>query len=348
MTRHSAAYRRADALLELGRGEEARRMAAAALAEDPEDPALLALLTRAHLQLDEDQAAFDSALRVVAAAPDDEWGHRLVSIALQRLGQHGEALRAATAAVRLDPDSWRTHLQYALAASHVPGYLPSARQAADRTVQLAPHEPDAHFASGSVAHRQHEFERAREAYERTLALDPEHSSARHNLTQLDSPLRYRRAARGYVATLRSDPGMEIAKHNLDGVASVVVMLVLAVQVVGLLVTLLVLQAQPGAIEDARPSVATAVVELGALAVGAGIAWHFLSSLPRGVRAFLRSRLRRWTTVVSIVVGAVFFFAAPIVAAFVPGGVIVGLLALRPIGFWVVILVVTAVVSRARH
>lgn len=348
MSAGSTAYRRIDALLEVGRNEEARRMASDALATDPEDPALLGLLTRAHLRLDDDQAALATALRVVAAAPDDEWGHRLASIALQRLGQHGEALRAATAAVGLDPDGWHTHLQYAFAASHVPGYLPAAHRAAERAVQLAPNEPDAHFARGRVAHEQHEFEHARAAYAKALALDPEHSGARHNLTLLDGSLRYRRAARGYVATLRSDPGMEIAKDNLDAVASVVVMLVLAVQVAGLVVTLLLLQAQPGAIQDARPTAATAVVALTALAVGAGIAWHFLSDLPRGVRAFLRGRLRRWTTVLSLLIGIPFFVVGPLVTALVPGGVVLGLVLLRPIGFWAVVMTVRMAVSRARR
>lgn len=347
MIGRSGAYHRIDALLQVRRHEEARRMAVEALAEDPDDPGLLGLLTRAYLGLDDDPAAYRTALRLVHAAPDDEWGHRLASIALSAMASYVPALRAADAAVRLGPDNWQTHLRYAQAASDVVGHLPAARQAAERAVQLAPNEPSTHVVLGTVAHEQREFALARQAYERALALDPEHPDARHNLTLLGGALRYRRAARGFVATLRSDPGHEIARHNLDGVASVVVLLVLAVQAVGFFVTMLLLQDQPGPIEDARPTAATWLVALAALAVGAGIAAHFWTGLPPGVRQFLRGRLRRVPTILSMLLVVPIFFVAPVVVAVVPGTAVLGLVVLRPLGIGVVIALVRTVLSRGR-
>src|SRR5690606_41286883 len=45
----------------------------------------------------------------------NEWGHRLASLALERLGRDAEAVAAARDAVRLAPGSWAARLRLAAA-----------------------------------------------------------------------------------------------------------------------------------------------------------------------------------------------------------------------------------------
>ena len=78
------------------------------------------LFARAHLGADRYVEAVDAANRAAAIEPAEEWPHRLASNALMHLGNHTEALRAASESRRLAPSYWQTHVcvaQAALAAS---------------------------------------------------------------------------------------------------------------------------------------------------------------------------------------------------------------------------------------
>lgn len=201
-------------LIELERWREAAALATRLLAVEPDHPRLNGLLAQAQLGLDDPAGALEAGNRQVVADPDNEWGHRICSIALSRLGHQAEAARAATEAVRLAPFSWQTHAQLAATG----GSQFYALEAARRAVELAPLEADAHFGLGAVLQARKDAEQARTAYLEALRLDPVHGPARNNLTLLNPSYRLGERARGFSEALRHDPQSQTVRGNLEGLA----------------------------------------------------------------------------------------------------------------------------------
>lgn len=280
---------RIDSLLDLGRYREALDRLAPLFADHPEDPELHGLRARGLLGLEQPAEALAAGNRVVALVPDDAWGHQLCALALIQLGNHAEATAAAAEAVRLEPNHWNTHRIYASAALGVPGRGADAYAAAHRAVQLAPHEPAAHFVLGLVAERQRDVDLARTAYQETLALDPNHPGALNNLTNLRGGLRISRAAHGYASALREEPGSSVVQANLDLLAFRFLRRLYWPAVLALLVALLIAQAG-GAL--APVSGFTVTLGLGVLAAGATYSVLLGRALPVGVRRYALDRIPR--------------------------------------------------------
>jgi Flp pilus assembly protein TadD len=216
---------RIDALIDLGRYDEAVSGLRRLLASDPGAAVssdVWCRLSLANLRLDRDPEALEAAGRAAALAPDNDWPHRLASHALESLGRHDEAVRAAGEAVRLAPNVWQGHARFAATLSASGGDLGLARQAAGHAVGLAPNEPDAHSAMGLVALRQGDLETAERAFRHVLSLQPEHHSALNNL----AVVQLRRhdldgALHGFSAAIRSEPQQEVARRNVDVVVRAV-------------------------------------------------------------------------------------------------------------------------------
>ena len=214
-----------DALIDLGRYDEAVAGLRRLLATDGEAASstdVWCRLSLANLRLDKDAEALEAAGQAAALAPDNDWPHRLASHALESLGRHDEAVRAAAEAVRLAPYVWQGHARFAATLSAAGGDLRLARQAAGHAVQLAPNEPDAHSAMGLVALRQGDLDTADRAFQHVLSLQPEHHSALNNL----AVVRLRRhdldgALHGFSAAIRSEPQQEVARRNVDVVVRAV-------------------------------------------------------------------------------------------------------------------------------
>jgi tetratricopeptide (TPR) repeat protein len=223
---------RAGALLALNRPADAVRLLESAVTAFPDHPAVWGQLAAALLAADDPGRALTAAGRCVALAPQDEWGRRLTSLALSRLGWHAEAVTAARSAVRLGPGQWppRARLASALAGSPVaaPVELDEAWYVALDVVGQAPEEPEAHFVLGSVALARQDWAASGRAYRRVLALEPDHAAARSNLAlaELQRAARSRRpggitrAARGFADALATDPTMSVAAQNLAVAARV--------------------------------------------------------------------------------------------------------------------------------
>nr|WP_204041270.1 hypothetical protein [Acrocarpospora phusangensis] len=113
--------------------------------------------------------------------PHGEWGHRLASLALERLGRDSEAVDAAQEAVRLAPGSWAARLRLAGALRHLPGRWREASAEAAKAVRYAPEEPGPHALSGDLALARGDHRRAATAYRAALRRDPGHTGARVNL-----------------------------------------------------------------------------------------------------------------------------------------------------------------------
>jgi len=103
---------RAGQLRDLGRLDDAERVLRSALSQDPSDGELLLMLAAVLLsarRFDEGLAASAGAL---AAAPDDERGHRIRALLLSGQGRYREAVESGYRAVTLPrsrrPRRWRT------------------------------------------------------------------------------------------------------------------------------------------------------------------------------------------------------------------------------------------------
>jgi tetratricopeptide (TPR) repeat protein len=219
----TAELTRADVMLSAGRFAEAITLIAAVLAAEPDNSRAWSLLAQAQIGAGQPTEGLAAADRAVQLDPASAWAHRLRSIAQRRTGQPGEALDAASEACRLDPHHWMNHLnlaQAALAAIGSPAGdssgLQLAQQASSMARELAPNEPSVHYVSGQVSRALGDPAAARAHFERTLSLDPEHSSAVNELGRLTLELgKPGDAAKHFVQAARIAPGQGVYGHNVE-------------------------------------------------------------------------------------------------------------------------------------
>jgi tetratricopeptide (TPR) repeat protein len=70
---------RAQMLISLGRSADAARLLHDALAQSPDDAKTMCLLSQAYSELDQYSEAERWAEQAIAAAPEQEWGYRLLA-----------------------------------------------------------------------------------------------------------------------------------------------------------------------------------------------------------------------------------------------------------------------------
>jgi tetratricopeptide (TPR) repeat protein len=275
---------------------------------------------------------------MVGLAPDDEWGHRICAYALRKIGRHEEATRAAAECVRLDPLSWQSHHTYAAVSLRVPRLVRDGHAAARRAVELAPNEPDAHFVLALTAETLRMDEIAVQAYERTLALNPNHPAALNNLTAMRGHFRIKRAAQGYAAALREDPGASYAKSNLDRLAFGFLRRLYWPALGALLIGLLL----AGSGGSAAPVSATSLV-LGFVVVAALTAYavRLGRQIPAGARRYALARIRSEPFLVAAACLSAAMILTSALICFVPGGAEVAIASLRFLGLANVAVVVWA-------
>ncbi|TKK77138.1 hypothetical protein FDA94_38445, partial [Herbidospora galbida] len=87
---------------------------------DRADPRAWCGVAAARLRRDRPEEALEAARQAVDRDPHGEWGHRLASLALERLGRDSEAVASAQEAVRLAPGSWAARLRLAGALRRLP------------------------------------------------------------------------------------------------------------------------------------------------------------------------------------------------------------------------------------
>ncbi|MEU0267074.1 tetratricopeptide repeat protein [Nocardioides sp. NPDC006303] len=332
---------RIESLLELRRWNEARPLVETLLAQRPDEAGLHALRAQCLLGQGDHAAALEAANRVIALAPEDEWGHRLCALVLGEMDLDQEAVRAADEAVRLAPDEWRTHKVFAEAAMDVPERSLDALRAAHEAVRLAPNEAVSHTTLGIVAQSRNDYTTAKAAYERALAIDPDQSAALNNLTVLQGTINLRRAVRGLAQSLRSDPHSEIARRNLDRLAMAFPLRLYAASVMALLAGLLIVRISGG---PNPASWAVALLLLGGISAYAVLTAHIV---PRSVRGYFGRRLvgsfGAWWNWFVCLAGV----AIAVCTCLLPHGEVIGMIALRPILFGAVITGVMFVVNRSR-
>jgi tetratricopeptide (TPR) repeat protein len=217
------AVTRAEHLLDVHRPQEALRVLAAALAQDPQNVTALCLAARAELDLGEAARAHELARRAAAAQPHSEHPLRLLALSLCAMGRSVEACEAATAAVANAPNFWPTHYVLAHASAGVPGMATVAREAARRAVELAPLEAETHAVMGQVAIEEGDQTAAEKALHEALRLNPDLAMARNELGRLQLLRKdHFGAASHFAHAAASDVRMDVAQHNIDAALAMAV------------------------------------------------------------------------------------------------------------------------------
>ncbi|MFG3343696.1 tetratricopeptide repeat protein [Streptomyces sp. NPDC048018] len=222
----SLELRQADALVELGRYEQAAALLATHLATEPEDAAALVLLARCRHRLGDEQQALATVEQALRAEPDSVGGWLMRTHILLALKEYAQAEESARRAVEIAPRYWGSHytLGTVLDRSVRAERKRAAYEAARTAVALAPEESDAHFLVGLTAQRIGDLQVAQQAYETALRLDPESSEAHNNLSLLHLRHRWRRrgswtrAAEGFVQSAALDLNDRQARYNLETMA----------------------------------------------------------------------------------------------------------------------------------
>lgn len=317
-------------LLGVKRYDEARDLAARALAGDPDSVELHTLLVQAHLGLGDAATAREHAFRVVALAPDRAGAHLLAARASFAAGDAFTAREASREAVRLAPHAPEAFVMLAQSAARLAPGHPEAHNAAVRAVDLAPNSADAHFAAGYALSAAGNKALARKAYRKALEIDPTYAAAMNNLGNLEGTRAG--AARSYQAALSLDPQNSSARSNLERIAH---RLAFELWCTGALVWLVgsILTVTHGSLEHSAPGLASMLVGV-ALPVAFGVRVRsVVRQLPSGIArhlARLTSNTLRRATLTALALG---MLALGEVACWVPGG---GTLGLSTVVFWTVV------------
>jgi len=162
---------RALLLADLGRYDEAAGEIAAGLSAAPDEPSLLATLSRIHLAAEQPAEALAAAERAVAAAPETLTTLVVRAMALTDSRRYADAARVASGILRRWPsDAYAQRTGAALLSESRNGQ--EALNAAWNGVRVAPAEAEAHLVLAVVAARLRLFDLAQRAYSEALDLDP--------------------------------------------------------------------------------------------------------------------------------------------------------------------------------
>ncbi len=212
---------RVSQLIELRRWDEALSAALDALAIDAEDPWLLccASLCCAMVRRHIDGLAYADA--AVGVNPDNEWAHRLRSIALGGIGRQRESATAAKEAIRLAPEGVDGYLclsnAYRRSSERTRHYRAVAP--AHEATRLAPSSAGAWWTLAAAYERMRQWALAEPAYREAIHCDPESVAA---LTGLARVITHRGAVQEmtelYAAALALDPMCDEAEKALRHLA----------------------------------------------------------------------------------------------------------------------------------
>jgi len=178
------ARQRADFLLTAGRATEARAVLVAALAADPDDWRSSCLLARANLELGDAKNALDVSRRAIALAPEQEWPHRLASLALSGQGKHKEALVEARASAERAPHSWQALHTLSGCLLRTDAKSGEAWQTMTAMLAVAPDEPLALTQASRILQVRGDSEGAQRALAQAAAIDPTKSNDQNLWTGL--------------------------------------------------------------------------------------------------------------------------------------------------------------------
>ena len=271
---------RAQALVGLGRFDEARSLLLDFVGREPDIAQAWCLFAQVQIATGDPKGALDAAERAAALEPGNDWPHRLRSVALQQLGDDDGSIAAAHEAVTAAPHSWQTHRRLAMALVLAKRNPDEALAAAGRAAELAPHEPDAFCTLGLAHEMRRGHAEAERCYRQALSLDPQHAASHEALARRQlATSRFGRAgnlagaAAGFRDVVQADPRADHAAKNLELVLRV---FIARLSYLIFLIVWIASRATAGTLSDR-------LVPLLLLAIPAGFAVRFLARLAPDLR-----------------------------------------------------------------
>jgi tetratricopeptide (TPR) repeat protein len=158
--------------------------------------------------------ALKAATRAVQLEPDEEWGHRLRSIALRTLKRNRESIAAASAGVRLEPSLAvaQQNLGEAYLAS---GNAMAAYAAGLEARRLDPGSANTYDLLGRCLLKQGKVADAEASFRYALQLEPDFAMAQNNLgVALQRQGRRVDAVHAFNAAAKLDPTSDTVRKNV--------------------------------------------------------------------------------------------------------------------------------------
>jgi hypothetical protein len=301
-------------LLDVGRGDEAVELLSEHLTAQPNDWYALCQLAWAHHVRNDSAAMSQAADAAVGAAPDQEWGHRLASIAALWRRNRTKAVTHAQEAVRLEPENW--HARHSLSRALLDSkQKESAYKQALEAVRLAPLEAQVHLQVSVAAHACRRRDVADAALQKALELDPLYGQALSvkAAREVDKK-RLGAAVQSVLGALRVDPQSQTGHDVLASVMTSLLLRLFGVTALGgMIVAGILLAGRGGYIPPYWPRALAGIVFIG---IVQGVAWLTLRHLPPAARRLAVRGIWRGRRLVA---SAIFGFAAVclIVIAFAP-------------------------------
>ena len=275
---------RAYVLLEAGRGEEAITLLTRGLSMAPQDDEVLCLMTQAFVEMNKWRDAWRYSERAIAAAPENDWAHRLHSIALGNCARRNEAVAAAKEAVRLNP--MLPHNWHTLASSQLNVFnREEARVSAAHLQSLAPSWHMSHQMLSLVALKEGKNKEAENHCRRELELNPNSYYGMNNLgVALLNQKRKREAIDVFTRAAKLNPAAPIARDNI---AAAVTKYLPRVSIPFFAVWV-ILQGFRAISEYGAGGLLILALGFMALLIGGGflVRWYRYRNLPTEVRAYL--------------------------------------------------------------
>jgi predicted O-linked N-acetylglucosamine transferase (SPINDLY family) len=166
-----------------GRREAAANALKEAARLAPRAPEILANLAATELSLGHVAEAEASARAAIAADATHAAGWSNLAHALEPQGRLLEAMDAASRAAALDPDE-PAHAGFKAQLEMTAGMLKKARATLDAAIARKPQSAGLQFELAGLLERENELERAMQAYENVIRIDPAHGAALSQLTFL--------------------------------------------------------------------------------------------------------------------------------------------------------------------
>ena len=305
------ALSRGNTLLDLGRVREAIEQYSQGLQRSPGDPLLLGSIGRAHLALNNTKVALQWAEKAIAAAPDEEYGHRMRSIVLQRMGKHKKALESAQMALSMAPEAPMVLYQL-FRAAQASGKKKIVEETVERMLEISPGLVITQNAAG-LSLLETNARLAEKHFRAALEIDPESVDAMNNLgVALQKQGRREQAAELFFAAAKTDPMHKLAKTNLASAIT---------PKLGFGIIVFVLLGQIGNLHDkGTPDWVVTILALLVIVIAIAVFWRWFSGrtgnyspeLAQYVRRERKQQLKRSVKRVALRVGLYFAIVMVIV------------------------------------
>ena len=205
----------ADALIDLGRFQEALAACSRAIASDPENAFHYYTLARIHLGLENHQEALAAARQVISLEPEWPFGYFIISICLHNVLDFDGELQAAEHAVSLAPEE--PDLLDRLARAQMrSGLLRKAKITATQLTKVSPEDADTHSLLSDICFQLDDYKTAEPHVREALRQQPENHILHNDLGRIHLVTKqWRDAIDAFYNAVKLQPGEQIYRDNLN-------------------------------------------------------------------------------------------------------------------------------------